>query len=106
MTSTQSPAPSLAAQSSDRAIMNHETLSSPHFQAEKRKMEPELGDTVGHNNPSKIPKMEPKLEAGGMLQPKLEPGSPGLNQMRMGSESLNMLGMSGGSVKVEPKQSN
>ena len=102
VTRSQSPAPSLTSQSSDRAIMNHETLSSTHFQAEKRKMEPELGDTVGHNNPSKIPKMEPKLEPG-MLQPKLEPGSPGLNQMRMGSESLNMLGMSGGSVKVEPK---
>ena len=89
MTRAQSPAPGLATQSS---VMNHE--AAPHFQAEKRKMEPDLGDTVGHNNPSKIPKMEPKLE----------PGSPGLNQMRaMGSESLNMLGMSGGSVKVEVK---
>ena len=95
--SSQSPAPVLAAQSSPGLIMNPDqpsVIPTPHFQpAEKRKMEPELGDVGGINNPSKIPKMEPKT-----------PGSPGLSHMRaMGSESLNMLGMSGGSVKVEPK---
>ena len=104
MTSSQSPAPSLATQSSPASrpgpsIMNPDQ-NTPHFTAEKRKMEPELGDSGYLNNPSKIPKMEPKT-----------PGSPGLNPINpgrgaMGSESLNMMGagaMSGGSVKVEVK---
>ena len=82
MASSQSPAPSVQTQSSPvmnpgdhtsgPRVINPGDQAGPgsHFQAEKRKMEPELGDVSGLNNPSKIPKMEPKT-----------PGSPGMNHL-------------------------
>ena len=80
-----------------RVINPGDQAPGSHFQAEKRKMEPELGDVSGLNNPSKIPKIEPKT-----------PGSPGMNHLNHGGraeQSLNIsLGMSGGSVKVEVKE--